>query len=131
MYWKLSHDGRNASARSSVYFPGTWRPLTTFGKSNVFVFFISFIYTGTLHSAMGRFSMSSSFHILHWLYISVKSMVTSNSVPRRQTSYNISIHMYTHTCIQTLYHPVGCQTRYVQQSLFPFSHFFHFITYNE
>ena len=32
-------------------------------------FFISFIYTGTLHSAIGRFSMSSTFHILHWLHI--------------------------------------------------------------
>ena len=33
------------------------------------IFFISFIYTGTLHSAIGRFSMSSTFHILHWLHI--------------------------------------------------------------
>ena len=32
-------------------------------------FFISFIYTGTLHSAIGRFSMLSTFHILYWLHI--------------------------------------------------------------
>ena len=34
-----------------------------------YFFFISFIYTGTLHSAIGRFSMLSTFHILHWLHI--------------------------------------------------------------
>ena len=36
---------------------------------HIFFFVISFIYTGTLHSAIGRFSMLSTFHILHWLHI--------------------------------------------------------------